>query len=149
MQGKSNMTERFVLDAWAILALLQGEEPAVSRVRELLAQAQSEQVELLMSIINVGEVYYRIGRACGQDQARKTLELVRELPVTILPAANETVFAAATVKMAQAISYADAFAAAAAIQHQAILVTGDPELLSLRDVVPTERLQRRSASRGA
>ena len=31
------MSERFVLDAWSILALLQAEEPAALRVKDLLS----------------------------------------------------------------------------------------------------------------
>lgn len=44
---------RFVLDAWAVLALLQGEEPAAGHVKNLLEQAQTGQVELFISIIDL------------------------------------------------------------------------------------------------
>jgi predicted nucleic acid-binding protein len=53
------MTPRFVLDAWAMLALLQGEKPAASRVKALLAAAGLGEAELCMSIINQGQVVYR------------------------------------------------------------------------------------------
>ena len=36
------MKMRFVLDAWAILALLQKEEPAASRVKELMDGARGD-----------------------------------------------------------------------------------------------------------
>jgi predicted nucleic acid-binding protein len=55
---------RFVLDAWALVALLQGEEPAASDVRDLLQQAQSnDTIQLFVSVVNLGEVYYIISRA--------------------------------------------------------------------------------------
>ena len=57
------MTSRFVLDAWAVLALLQGEEPAASRVKTLLNAAREGAVELFISILNLGEVIYRIGKS--------------------------------------------------------------------------------------
>ena len=136
------MSERFVLDAWALLALLQAEEPAALRVKDLLSQAQSQQVEVFMSIINLGEVVYRVGRVQGPTEAEKALEMLRQLPLEVLPATDETVLAAASIKMVHAISYADAFAVVAAGQHHGVLVTGDLELLLLKDIVRLERLQR-------
>ena len=50
-----------VLDAWAILALLQGEEPAASEVARLLANAEHKKLKVFISIINLGEVYYCVG----------------------------------------------------------------------------------------
>ncbi len=138
------MSERFVVDAWAVLALLQGEEPAARRVKDLLSQAQKQQVELFMSMINLGEVFYRIGRIRGLEEAQKTLEMLQELPVTILSATNETVLAAAAIKIEQNLSYADAFAVVAASQRNAVLVTGDPELLAIGNLVCIEPLQRRA-----
>jgi predicted nucleic acid-binding protein len=137
------MKPRFVLDAWAVLALLQGEEPAASRVSQLLSDAQEDTSELFMSIINVGEVTYIVGKVRGEHEAWKTLDQIRQLPLTIVPAAEETVFAAVGLKIRHAISYADAFAAATADQVRATLVTGDPELMQLKDDLPVEQLQRR------
>jgi predicted nucleic acid-binding protein len=136
------MKERFVLDAWAILALLQKEEPAASRVKQLLEDADRGNVDLFMSVINLGEVTYRIGRVKGEIEAQETLEKLRRLPLTVVPATEGAVFSAAGFKMRHAISYADAFAAAAADELGAVLVTGDPELLSLGDQIRTEGLKR-------
>jgi ribonuclease VapC len=60
---------RFVLDAWAILALIQSEEPAATQVKQLLEEAQTGQISLFISIINLGEVYYQIGKVKGQNEA--------------------------------------------------------------------------------
>lgn len=136
------MKPRFVLDAWAVLALLQAEEPAASRVRQLLTQAQERAVELFISIINLGEVFYRIGKVYGEEEAHLSLDEIRRLSLTVLPATEEVVLAAAGFKMRNAISYADAFAAAAAHELNAILVTGDPELHGLRNRVQIEKLTR-------
>ncbi len=135
------MMRRYVLDAWALLALLQGEEPAATRVRQLLDAAPDTDAERFISIINLGEVVYRVGKVKGEAEAWKTLELLRRLPVTILPSDEKAVFAAVRFKMQYAISYADAFAAAAAEGLAAILVTGDPELAQLSDI-QIERLER-------
>lgn len=136
------MKKRFVLDAWAILAFLQKEEPAATRIKGLLEEAEEGTAELFISIINLGEVIYRIGKVKGEGEAQETLNQIRRLSLTIVPATEETVFAAARLKMRYAISYADAFAAAAAEEVGAILVTGDPELKQLGDRIRVEKLER-------
>ena len=136
------MKPRFVLDAWAMLALLQGEEPAASRVRQLLESAQGGESELFISIINLGEVAYCVGRVEGEKAAWTTLDEIRRLALTVAPATDERVLSAARLKMRYAISYADAFAAALAQELGAVLVSGDPELGALRDEIVLERLER-------
>jgi uncharacterized protein len=136
------MMQRFVLDAWAVLAFLQMEEPAAGRVRQLLDAAARAQVQLFISIINLGEVYYRVGKVKGEGEAQGTLDQLRRLAITVVPATDDVVLAAARLKMRHSISYADAFAATAATATKAILVTGDPELAQLTDLLRIERLER-------
>ncbi len=136
------MKARFVLDAWAVLALLQAEEPAAARVRALIEQASGGSAELWISIVNLGEVFYRVGRLRGEREAGQVLAELRALPWDVLPASDERVWAAARVKMRQRVSFADAFAAAAAMERDATLVTGDPELCQLGPPVQVERLGR-------
>jgi predicted nucleic acid-binding protein len=136
------MKPRFVLDAWALLALLQKEEPAASRVQRLLEDAGSGEVELFISMINLGEAVYRIGRQRGEEEALATLEDIRRLALTVVPASDRAVLAAARFKMHHAVSYADAFAAATAQELQATLVTGDPELTKLGNRLRLEKLER-------
>jgi len=136
------MKPRFVLDAWAILALLQREEPAATSVKQLIEKAQAGYIVLMISMINLGEVYYRVGKVRGRIEAQGTLTDIERLSLTILPASKEAVLAAADLKMQYAISYADAFAAATAEGQGAALVTGDPELMQLGDRIHLERLER-------
>ena len=133
---------RFVLDAWAILALLLAEEPAAARVKELLQQAEEGGVALSISLINLGEVLYRIGRSRGEDEAFETLNELRRLPLAIIPVSEEAVMAAARLKMRYPISYADAFAASTATVLRGTLLTGDPELVQMQGRIPIERLMR-------
>jgi len=137
------VSRKFVADAWAILALLQGEEPAASQFKRILERAERGDLDLYISVINLGEVYYRIGRVKGEEKARETLGEIRSLPMTVLPATWEFVFAAAALKMRYPISYADALAAAAAEELNAVLVTGDPELERLKGRIEIEKLERR------
>jgi len=131
-----------VLDAWALLAFLQGEEPAASRIRHLLLAAHSQEVELYSSIINLGEVIYRIGKVRGETEAIETLAQIRRLPVAIVSATDDAVWTAVRYKIHHAISYADAFALATAESLGATLATGDPELVQLDGQVPIEKLER-------
>lgn len=141
------MTAAFVLDAWSILAWLQGEEPAAGRVRELLLAGQSGEVDLAVTRINLGEVYYCVGRRKGRAEADRMLADLQRLPLRVLPAVDALVMAAARLKMEHAIAYADAFAVAAAQQRGATLVTGDPEMEGLGGLVTLEFIRRHSRPR--
>ncbi len=136
------MTATFLLDSWAVLAYLKNESPADHRVLTLLKQARDGTAHLLISVINLGEVYYIVGRSRGEDTAEQILTDMRLLPLEILPVEETDVFAAARWKMKFPLAYADAFAAAIAEKHQAVLVTGDPELLALEDKIKIEKLDR-------
>ncbi|GAB4454938.1 MAG: type II toxin-antitoxin system VapC family toxin [Anaerolineales bacterium] len=136
------MSDSYVLDAWAILAFLQGEEPAASRVRDVIESAQEGAARIFASIVNIGEVYYRIGKTRNQKEADSVLKDLYLLPVEIVSADDDTVLEAARLKMKLVLSYADAFAAVTAQQKDATLLTGDPELLELKRVVKIEKLQR-------
>ena len=96
---------------------------------------------MIISIINLGEVAYRLGKVKGENEANKTLDAIRRLSLTVVPASEEVVLAAAGLKMRYAISYADAFAAASAGELDAVLVTEDPELKQLGDRIRIEKLE--------
>jgi predicted nucleic acid-binding protein len=134
--------EKLVLDAWALLAFIQGEEPAASRVMQLIGQAEQKRVLLVMSWINLGEVYYNIGRQKGRDEARETLDEILLLPIGLHNVKKRDVLAAAENKMNFAMSYADAFAVALTQSLNATIVTGDPEIIGLDDAIRVEKLER-------
>jgi len=69
------------LDSWAILAWLDGEDPALSRVENVLASRP------VVSWVNLVEVYYRVERDHGRSAADETLasrgaSLAPDLPGT-------------------------------------------------------------------
>lgn len=133
---------KIVLDAWALLAYLQREEPAASRVRTVLREAEAHRAALFASLINVGEVFYTVGRRKGEQAAEETIEELRQLPIAILPPEPETIMNAARVKMHHALSYADAFAVVTARDLKGTLMTGDPEILQLKGIVSLAKLKR-------
>jgi len=110
------------LDSWAVLAWLEGVEPAASRVQDALANHP------VMSWINVGEVAYVLERRAGVDRSREVVRELRRLLNLDLPT-EERVIEAARVKAGHRMAYADAFAVATALAHGANLLTGDPEIL--------------------
>ncbi len=112
-----------VLDSWAVLRYLEGEEPAAELVAELL-----EMDRPLMSWINLGEVYYILRRSVGEEAAAETVRDVRDVVEVRLPD-EQLVLDAARIKADQPMAYADAFGAALAMAERAELWTGDPELL--------------------
>lgn len=85
---------------------------------------------VVISWINLGEVFYTEVRAVGEAAAAAAVEELRASIRTKEPDA-ETVLAAARIKSRHRLSYADAFAVATAEHHRLPLLTGDPEILAL------------------
>ena len=92
------MSEQYVLDAWALLAMLQGEEPAASRVGQLLRLGERREATLLLSVINLGEVYYRLHRERGRRFATERLTDVHEAGIEVVPVTDVLVWSAAQIK---------------------------------------------------
>jgi predicted nucleic acid-binding protein len=66
------------------------------------------------------------------------LKRLPSLPIRLLVPQPEDFIEAARLKSTRRISYADAFAAALARAEAAALVTGDPELRELADILTIE-----------
>ena len=81
---------------------------------------------------------YRVGRRSDRATAMDMVNDIRRLSLTIVPVSDEMVFAAADFKMAYAIAYTDAFAAALADHTGATLVSGDPEFDQLQSRIKVE-----------
>jgi ribonuclease VapC len=130
-----------VLDSWALIAWLQGEEPARSKVRGILEDAALPGAGTLsMSMINIGEVFYLIAKRRGAALAERFLSDFSTMPIQGLMPDRRLILDAARLKSRFSISYADAFAVETARRQKATLVTGDPELLALSMKEPVELL---------
>jgi predicted nucleic acid-binding protein len=130
----------FVLDSFALLAYLQ-DEPAAPRIETLLENAKKEKRRLMISVINLGEILYITERRGGVSKAQNALALIQQLPIEVLPADEKAVFSAAHIKANYAISYADSFVVAAAVERDAIILTNDPEFESTKLIVRVEWLK--------
>jgi uncharacterized protein with PIN domain len=109
-----------------ILAWLDGEEPALSRLEELLADRP------VVSWVNLVEVYYRVDRDHGRAAADETLRDLRAVFALDLPGTARMI-EVARLKAGAAIALGDCFAVTTAAAHNLPLLTGDPEIIGLAD----------------
>jgi predicted nucleic acid-binding protein len=122
----------FCLDSWAVLAWLDGDEPAASMVADVL-----ERERPAISWINLVEVHYRVARDHGQGEADRTLDELRPRIAEHLPGVS-AMRAAASLKAEHPMALADCFAVALAASESAVLLTGDPEIIDMVGPLPCE-----------
>jgi predicted nucleic acid-binding protein len=115
-----------VLDSWAIMSYLQG-EPSAEKVADIIADAHEDNVPLLMSVVNAGEVWYIIARRASEADADRSIRQLRQLGIAMVDADWEIAHEAGKFKAKKRMSFADCFAAALAKQKKALLITGDSE----------------------
>jgi ribonuclease VapC len=124
-------------DSHAILKFAQ-DEAGADRVEELLRASEEARVRAYVNEINLGEVYYITMRRLGVESARRFLEQFSTLAVERVPASWEIIESASELKARHALSYADCFAAATALKHEAAIVTGDPEFRKVEHLIDIE-----------
>lgn len=119
-----------VLDSHALMAFFQ-DEPGADFVRGLIHKAMETDTNLLMSIVNLGEVWYAIARTNSPEIADQYINEIKGMGIEIVDADWALTRQAAVFKSGGNISYADCFAAALAKLKKAELVTGDKEFKPL------------------
>ena len=126
-----------VLDAHALMVLF-NDEPGSEEIEKILIKAESGSPQLLMSVVNWGEIYYSILRGASQEIADAKAHEIAGMQIELVPVDAddlELVRQAAAFKATRKMSYADCFAAALAKIKNAELITGDREFKQLaRDV---------------
>jgi predicted nucleic acid-binding protein len=110
------------LDAWAILAWVDGDEPARERVQRALDDRP------VISWINGVEVYYRTQRDHGRRAADELLADLRAVLDFDLPGVA-LMLEAARLKAELPLALGDCFAIATAAARGVPLLTGDAEIL--------------------
>lgn len=117
-----------VFDAYAIMTLLE-DEPGAAIINDLIVD---ENTEILMSDVNLGEVYYILLRRNGKSAAEEVIEnVLLEETIKIEEAQWGRIKSAAEIKAGGSLSYPDAFALSLAREFQAKLVTGYPEIQAI------------------
>jgi predicted nucleic acid-binding protein len=122
---------RYVLDANALISFFEDRRGAAEKVRHLLSEALRQDLPLLMSAINWGEVFYIAWKRHGETKAREAEAKLLQLPIAVLDVDRERATRAAAIKQRHGLGYADSFAAELALSAQAWLVTADPEFEKL------------------
>jgi len=114
----------YVLDASALLRYLD-RESGFERVATLLKQAAREDVRLMVSAVNWGEVASVLYKAHNASVAREMISKLRSLPLTITSVNADQAEEAGSFKQDFKTPYADAFAGSLAFREKATLVTAD------------------------
>ena len=112
-----------VLDANALYRFLH-RGPGFETVREVLKEAFATRTDVLISVVNWGEVYYTTIRQIGIKSATAILHQVDELPLKIRDLDIVQTKLAAELKASYGLPYADCFAAGLA-GRAGIVVTAD------------------------
>lgn len=128
------------LDSWAVLAWLDGEEPAAGVVERTIKRERPA-----MSWMNLVEVHYRTIREHGRQEADQVLAELRPLITESLPGIA-AMRSASALKAEHPIPLADCFAVALAAEEEAELLTGDPEIIDRTDQLPCKVVDLRASS---
>ena len=133
---------RYVLDANALIGFFEDREGIAGKVEHLLEEAVSQDVPLLISAVNWGEVFYIEWRYRGEAHARHAEANLLQLPIAVIAVDRERASHAGALKQKYGLGYADAFASELAIERGAWLVTADPEFHKLGKVLSVYPLPR-------
>jgi len=115
-----------VLDASALMTFFE-DRPGAGKVEDLIRLGVEGKRQLLMSVVNWGEVYYSTWRAKGPGVARKVMEEIAQLPLEVVDADLELTRRAAELRAEHKLPYTDCFAAALAVSRKAPLATSDKD----------------------
>jgi predicted nucleic acid-binding protein len=124
----------FIFDSHALLKFFQ-KEKGYEKVVRLLEEIRKTGAVKYINAVNLGEIIYSTKKEFGDQKKLEVLANIERLNFTILPIPNSLIFQAAEYKAQYALSYADCFALASAVEHKATLVTGDPEFKKVEHLV--------------
>jgi predicted nucleic acid-binding protein len=124
------VTKTYVLDANAVLDLIEA-GPGFGKVEQLLQSALQNQVSILISVLNWGEVFYLLWQRRGEEKARQTIAKLLRLPLQIVAVDFLQAMQAGELKAVHKIPYVDCVTAALAVLNQAVLVTSDRDFEKL------------------
>jgi uncharacterized protein len=118
--------EKVVLDAFAILVLLE-KEKGYEIVRDFLERSTKGKVKAYMNLLNWGEVYYTLIKRGKTADAEEFWEGRRDYPIAFVEPTTKRIREASRLKGEYPVSYADAFCIALAMELKSEILTGDKE----------------------
>lgn len=121
-----------MIDSFAFLALLKREKGS-EKVEEILNRAAQKTIELLISSVNYGEIYYLVSREYGEEKADEIEREMEKVFIRIVDVDKTIAKEAAKFKTYKKMSYADCFVAGLAKVYNAEIITGDKEFKAVED----------------
>jgi predicted nucleic acid-binding protein len=128
------MSPAHLFDSHALLAFFQREAGA-EVVARIFHDSLQRRTARFLCVMNLGEIIYLTKRRFGEEKKLEILGHIHQLGIRVLPVPESLVYQAAELKAEYPISFADCFALACAVNHSAILVTGDPEFKMVAHLV--------------
>lgn len=126
-----------VFDSWALLAFLE-DEPAAEKVESIIVAALEAEIPLMVTTVNMGEVWYSIARSRSEEDAEHAVKALIALGFEMVEVDWVLGKMAAEFKAKYRLAYADCFSAALATQKETGVITGDQEFRQLADEVEIE-----------
>lgn len=123
-----------ILDASALVAYL-WKQSGYEKVQDFLTKAADDEKRLLMTTVNLGEVYYLLLRDHGPEDADKILKVIETLPIDFVEVDIRLAKQAAVYKATKKIPYVDCFVAALAKLQKGEVVTADKEFKAVESEV--------------
>jgi len=130
-----------LIDSWAWIEYWKGGVLAKEAARYIDGDEES-----VVSTINIAEIYFWVARYYGEGKAREKLETV-EKRCHVIAVEEETAVAAAKIRIQHRLALADSLIVATARSAGGKVVSGDPDMKRLEDVIFLKRKGSSSAKR--
>lgn len=128
----------FILDSYSILCLFDRKRHKEgSVIKKHMEDAEKGKVELYVSKINEGEIFYKLYKYLGESVAFGFREDIKNgiIPVNIVSVNDKKVEKASEIKAKYQVSYADAFCIELARDMNKPVITGDSEFENVREII--------------
>ena len=125
---------KVVIDTNVIMSLLKG-EPGAEKMAGIIKECADSGVEMLMSSVNFGELYYLTLRSSSEEKAEALYPLLTAMPIRIIEPDIIMVKNAGKLKAFKKMSLADCYAAALAKVEKASLITADREFKEVEEEI--------------
>ena len=131
--------KRTVLDASALISFFENRAGG-EIVENIVSLSFAGKIDLSMSVVNWGEVYYATWRARGRDAAIRMAAEILQFPLQFVNADLELTRSAAELRAKYNLPYADCFAAALSKARKAELVTSDQDFAKVKSEIEIQFL---------
>ena len=115
-----------ILDSSAVLAYFEGEEGG-KHVTSLLKEGSEKEKNLLISVVNWGEVLYVVETRYGKGRRDEIEHIMSQMHLEVIDVGKDLAREAAQIKASRKLPYADCFAAALTRTRKGVLVTTDKD----------------------